>query len=230
MNRLFSISLLLLVSMVAFSQKEATYYLQKLESTSDSSIKLKALDSLISISERNENFDDFIRFSEEYITLAKSLKKYNAAAKKIINVSYPLHTLKNKPLKAISIIDDILPYYNQLTDCFLKGSLYLKRGGAYFDLDLKKAIADYTSAIEIFEDKNAIYKADAYLFRGQAFSSLGQFVPASEDFNAAYTLFEKEKDYEYMLHARSGEIILFSKNNFTEKAQEQREKLIGQLY
>jgi len=216
--------------MVAFSQKEATYYLQKLENTSDSSIKLEALDSLISISERNENFDYFIRFSEEYITLAKSLKKYDAAAKKIINVSYPLHTLKNNPLKAISIIDDILPYYNQLTDSFLKGSLYLKRGGAYFDLDLKKAIADYTSAIEIFENKNAIYKADAYLFRGQAYSALGQFVPVSENYNSAYLLYEKEKDYEYMLHARSGEIIMYSQNNFTEKAKEQRDKLINELY
>ncbi len=230
MNYLLSISFILFLSLTSFSQNEEIVYLQKLEKASDSSVKLEALDSLLSISERKENYDDFIQFSEAYISLAMSLKKYDAAARKAINVAYSLSTIKNNPRRTIALIDTVLPHFNKLTDTFLKASLYLKRGGAYFDMDLNKAIADYTSAIEIFEDKNAIYKADAYLFRGQAYSTLGQFVPASEDFNAAYILFEKEKDYEYMLHARSGEIIMYSKNNFTEKAQEQREKLIEQLH
>ncbi len=229
MKRLTFIGLLLLFSLVSFSQTDIGFHLQQLEKTSDPEIKLNALDSILSISERNEKLDDFIRFSEEYITLAKSLKKYDLAAKKAIDVSYSLHIIKNQPLKSIELIDGILPFYNQLTDTYLKGGLYLKRGGAYYEIDLNKAIADYTSAIEIYADKDALYKADAHLFRGQAYSSLGQFVPASEDFNAAYILFEKEKDYEYMLHAKSGEIIMYSKNNFTEKAQEQRQKLINEL-
>ncbi len=67
------------------------------------------------------------------------------------------------------------------------------------------------------------------MFRGQAYSALGQFVAASEDYKAAYDIFEKEKDFEYMLHARSGEIVMYSKNGFLEKSLNQRASLIKSL-
>lgn len=211
------------------AQEDRRYFIQIIDTTSNTELKLSSIDSLLTITWKERNYDDFIDFSIDYINLAEETGNYEGMAKKSMNVSFPLLNYKNDPQLSIDLINKSLKYVNNLTDSFLRGGLYLKRGGAYFDINLEKAIEDYTTAIETYEDKDAIYKADAFLFRGQANSSLGQFVAASENYKAAYDLFEKEKDYEYMLHARSGEIVMYSKNGFLDKSLNQRESLINEL-
>ncbi len=213
----------------AFSQDKSEEYLSVIDTTQNITLKLNSIDSLLTKYWEVKNFDDFINQSENYLKLAEENNMYDEMAKKAMNLSYPLINIKDNPKKAITILNSVIQYEDQLTDSFLKGGVYLKRGGAFFNFNLTKAIEDYTLAIEKFKEKDGIYIADAHLFRGQAYSGLGQFVAASEDYKKAYDYFEKEKDYEYMLHARSGEIIMYSKNGFLEKSITQREQLIEDL-
>lgn len=223
------LSLLFSCIITGHAQDERPYYENILDTTASTETKITALDSLTNISWRQGDQDLFIKYSIELIDLAETAQKYDLMAKKAMNLNYPLATTKEKPKDATAILNRVLAYENKLTDSFLKGGLYLKRGGNYFNFNLQKAIDDYTKALSLYEEKDAIYKADAHLFRGQAYSNLGQFVLASEDYNKAYDLFEAEEDYEYMLHAKSGEIIMFSKNGFLEKSLKERSSLIEEL-
>jgi len=204
------------------------YYRSIADTTHNKLLKLEALDSVISKS-RNVDNDAFIVFSYQYINLAEELDSIEFAAKKAMNLQYVLTNYSNDPRKAITIIDEVLAYKYKIKDSFLLGGLYLKRGGAYFRIDILKAIEDYTLALNNFSEKDSIYKADAYLFRGQAYSNLGKFVPAGEDFKSAYTYFENLKDYEYMLYAHQGNITMYSMNGFFEKAKFERDILIDKL-
>lgn len=211
------------------AQQESNYYLNVIDTTLNKETKLSALDSLLSINLQKNNLEAFIDNSITYICLAEEIGNYEAMAEKTINVSHSILDYKNDPKLSVGLITEALEYQDKFTDSYLKAGLHLKRGGAFFEFNIQNAFEDYTKAIETFEDKDAIYKADAFLFRGQANSTLGQFVSASEDFNAAYELYEKENDLEYMVHARSGEILMFSKNGFYEKSIEERTSLIEYL-
>jgi tetratricopeptide (TPR) repeat protein len=98
-------------------------------------------------------------------------------------------------------------------------SKFLKKGSTHSSLDLKEAVKNYTLALENFSKKDSIYIADTYLFRAQAYSSLGNFVAAGADYNKAYLYYENLKDYKYMLHAQQGNITMFSMNGFYELAK-----------
>lgn len=229
MKKAVFVFLAILVSLFSFAQQGFSDYKKIIETTSDQHQKLAAIDSILGIIWKERNFEDFISYSIDYIELAEQLEEYEQMAKKAMNVSHPLSSFKNEPAKAVELIDKVLKYEPKITESFLKGGLYLKRGGAYFRINTQKAIDDYTKAIEIYEENDAIYKADAFLFRGQAYSNQGLFVQASDDYKNAYNFYEIADDPEYMLHAQSGEIIMYSKNGFLEKAIQKREQLIDDI-
>ncbi len=208
--------------------QDLSYY-RKLADTSHNNLaKLVAIDSVLSKTYSSKP-TTFITYSIQYIELAKKIDSIELAAKKAMNLQHVL-VHQGEARKSITIIDGVLIQKNKIKDSFLLGGLYLKKGGAYFVIDAQKAVANYTLAIQNFSKKtDSIYIADAYLFRGQAFSNLGKYVPAGNDFNTAYKYYEKLKDYEYMLHAQQGNIIMFSQNGFYEKAINEREKLINKL-
>ena len=221
------IFLLLLFSTPLFAQ-DLIHYKNIADNTSDDVLRLEALDSVLSKSFGKDN-DTFIDYSYIYIDLAKELDSIESAAKKAMNLQYPLTEYRNNPTKAINIINGILAHKYKIKDSFLLGGLYLKKGGANFRLDFKEAIKDYTLALENFPVHDSIHIADAYLFRGQAYSSLGEFVAAGEDYNTAYTYYENLKDYRYMLHAQQGNITMFSMNGFYDLAKKERDELIEKL-
>gem|GEM_PF-263100 len=210
--------------------QDVRYYKTVADSTSNPLVKLTALDSIISKSIQNRNYKTFIEHSLLYIDLAKDLDSIDLAAKKAMNLQSILTNIENDPEKAIAEINGVLLHKYKIKDSFFLGGLYLKRGGAHFGLDLKKAIEDYTLAIESFSAKDSLYVADAYLFRGQANSSLSNFVEAVDDFNTAYLYFDKLKEYDYMLFAQQGNINMFSMNGFYEKAKRERSLLIKKLH
>lgn len=220
---------LIFASLYSFAQNDRVFYEKVLDTATTVTAKQAALDSLLVYSWKERDFDSFTLHTETFMELAKLKQDYEQMAKKAMNAQFPLTNFKNNPEKAIAIIENVIPFENELEDSFLKGGLYLKRGAAYLKLDLQKAASDFTMAIERFQPKDSIYLADAYLFRGRAYSGLGLFVQASDDYKKAYDIFESNNDLEYMLHARSGEIIMYSKNGFLEKAIEQRERLIKDL-
>jgi len=224
---LFIFSLLLAYPQIGISQ-DIEYY-RSIADTSHKPIpKLIALDSVISKSFKKDD-DTFIAFSIQYIKLAKEIDSIELAAKKAMNLQHILTSNKNDPRAAITIIDEVLANKYKIKDSFLLAGLYLKRGGSHFRIDMNKAIEDYTLALNNFSQNDSIYMADAYLFRGQAFSNLGKFVPAGEDFKEAYTYYEKLKDYEYMLYAHQGNITMYSMNGFYDKAKIERDHLIEKL-
>lgn len=225
-------TLILLLTVIFFGTstiaQNIEYYKKITETTSNKSEKLVALDSIISI-EGRKDVDLFVKNCIAYIELAKELDSVEAATKKMIGLSYTLTSIVNQPEKARRMIDELLARKYKINDSFLLGSLYLKRGGANYRLDLEEATEDYKKAIETFTDRDSLYKADAYLFSGQAYSNLGKFVPAGENYRKAYEYFEALKDYEYMVFAQQGITTMYSMNGFYEKAKEERDKNIQKL-
>src|SRR5690606_1385470 len=103
------------------------------------------------------------------------------------------------------------------------------RGSANAKIDLKNAVEDFNMALQNFSFKDSLNIADAYLFRGQTYSQMGNFVLAGEDFAKAYTIYEIKKEYNYMVYAQQGVINMFSMNGFYEKAKLERDALINKM-
>lgn len=217
------ISCVLLFSSPSISQ-DIRHYRSILDTTQNVSLKLIALDSIIAKS-RLIDTETFIALSEQYIKIALESNHIENAAKKAMNLQYVLTDKKNNPSKAIAIIDQVLAHKTNLKDSFLLGGLHLKRGGANYRINFEEAIIDYTNALKSFREKDSIYVADAYLFRGQAYSSIGKFFLAGENYNIAYNYFKSLKDYEYMQYSLQGNITMYSMNGFFDKAKKERDKL-----
>jgi len=205
----------------AVAQDRLAHFETVVNTSEDPVERLHALDSLIGLT-RNQDADQFTYYSLEYIELAKQLDSIEAAARKVIHVAHTFTKIKNQPETTLKLTNSLLARKYQIKDSFLLGSLYLKRGGAQFDFDLNKAVADYKLAVENYGSGDSLYIADAYLFLGQAYSNLGKFVPAAESFHRSYAYFEALKDYEYMLYAQQGIVVMFSMNGFYEKAISER--------
>lgn len=220
-------TLILFWSLSISAQQPWDSYLDTYAHASSAKAKLAALDSILSLSFRKDH-DVFITHSYLYIDLAIAVEDYPAMAKKAMNLAYPLNAT-NRPSEGIAVIDKALKYKDKIEDSFLLGGLYLKRGSGHFRTDQVKAVEDYTLAIEHFGAKDSIYTADAYLFRGQANTNLGNFIDASADYDSASRYFENIGDYQYMLFAKQGNVTMFSMNGFYERAQYERVELIGQM-
>ncbi len=229
MSKFLFVVIFLIISLSTWAQNDFDHYKQIVETTNDKHLKLAALDSVLGITWKERNFNDFIDYSLIYVDLAESLGEYDQMAKKVMNASHHITTFRNDPQLAVQLIDKAIVYESKFKDSLLRGGLYLRRGRAYVRFDTQKAINDYDKALEVFDEQDDAYKADAYLFRGQAYSNQGLFVQASDDYKKAYDYYEKANIPEYMLHARSGEIIMYSKNGFIEKGIEQREALIQDI-
>lgn len=208
--------------------QDISYYEKIVNTTKDKSQKLTALDSLLKRT-FSTNTEAFIKYSFIYINLAQEMDSVEWAAKKAMNLQYPLTNYGNDPINSITIINSVLARKYKIKDSLLLGGLYIKRGKANTKVDLKKAIEDYNLALQNFSSKDTLNIADTYLFRGQANSQLGKFVLAGEDFTKAYTMYEAKKEYSYMVFAQEGIITMFSMNGFYEKAKKERNALIEKM-
>ncbi len=196
-----------------------------LEKATSGPEKLIILDSLLRQTYTTDP-DAFIDYSFEYIELAQDLDSIESAAKKAMNLQHPLTTYANDPLRAITVINSVLARKYLIKDSLYLGGLYLKRGKANAKVNLQKAVDDYTIALENFAADDVLHKADVHLFRGQAYSNMGKFVLAGQDYSTAYRLYESKEEYTYMVYAQQGIINMFSMNGFYEKARHERQQLI----
>ena len=227
-KRILVIAPLLFLFVAPVIAQDLDQYIELAESSYDNSEKLVLLDSVLSKSFR-KNPDVFIKYSLLAIDLAKELDSIEYAAKKAMNVQNTLLRSNKDPEKVISIINAVLAHKYKIKDSFLIGGLYLKKGEATSKLDLKAAVTDFTLALKNFGLKDSIHKADAYLKRGHAYSYLGEFVAAGDDYDAAYNYYLVLKDFDYMLYAQQGKITMFSMNGFYDLAKNEREDLISKL-
>lgn len=217
----------MLTTVSGFCQ-DISHYEETVKTTDDEAERLVALDSILKRTFKTDP-DTFITYSFQYITLAQTLDSVEAAARKAMNLQYPLTNYKNDPLKAITIINSVLARKYKIKDSLLLGGLYIKRGNANTKVDLKKAIEDYNMALISFSANDSLNFADTYLFRGRAYSQLGKFIMAGEDLTTAFNIYESKKEYDYMVYAQQGIINMFSMNGFYEKAKFERDALIEKM-
>lgn len=224
------IAFLLIISMYSLTVhgQDIRQFEKIVNTTKSKTHKLTALDSLLTRT-FSTNQDAFIKYSINYIDLALEMDSVELAAKKAMNLQFPLTNYANDPLKAITIINSVLARKYKINDSLLLGSLYIKRGSANTKVDLNKAIEDYNTALEIIPQEKTLQIADIYLFRGQAYTQMGRFVLAGEDLTRAYTIYEEEKSYDYMVYAQQGIISMFSMNGFYEKSKTERNALIEKM-
>lgn len=222
-----SLVLLLFTYSAVYSQTPWQEYIDQYENSTSAHARLTALDSILSLTFHADS-KVFIPYSKKYIDLALGAERYQDAAKKAMNLSFPINKA-NQPEEGIVYINKVLEHQEKIQDSFLVAGLYLKRGGSHFRLDHEKALEDYTTAIANFALGDSVYKADAYLFRGQVQVNLGNFVAAIDDYNTASSYYEALEDYQYMLHAKQGGIMIFSMNGFYDEANAQRQELISGL-
>ncbi|QAA82505.1 hypothetical protein EI546_12595 [Aequorivita sp. H23M31] len=208
--------------------QDLAQYEDIIKTTNDRGLKMAALDSLL-IRTFSTNPKLFIQYSLQYIELAESMGNIEAAARKAMNLQRPLSNYSSNPTEAVNIIDNVLDKKDRIKDSLLLGGLYLKRGRAMAKINLERAIEDYGIALQNFAQHDTLNKADVYLFRGQAYSSMGKFVEASENLTQAYTLYEDKGEYAYMVYAQQGIINMFSMNGFFDKAKKERDMLIEKM-
>lgn len=208
--------------------QDREHYEKILDTAQNKIVRLTALDSILSETVKND-VSAYIHYSQEYIELAQELDDFKAAANKAIDLQHPLTSYAAEPELAIQIINGVLKEKEKVNDSFLIAKLYLKRGKAQAKLNLEIAIQDYTLALEHYSQKDSLHRADTHLFRGQAHSNRGNFVPAYNDYSQAYELYEANKAYQYMVYAQQGLTTLFSMNGFYDKAKAERKELIENM-
>lgn len=223
-NRWF-VPLAFLFSMIAtHAQDDITYY-KDLANNADPDLQIVAIDSILSKS-KGVDTETYIEYSLRYVDLSLQLDSIEQAARQATRIHYTINSLQNQPRQGLDLINQVLAYEDKIDNPYLRARLYQKRGGSYFKLDITKAIDDYNRAFELFTDNDSIHIADTYLFRGQAYSTLGKFVPAGDDYHQAFAIYEALDDHEYMFYAQQGITTMFSMNGFYQKAMKERQENI----
>ncbi len=208
--------------------KTIEYYKEESQLSKPPSTRLNALDTLMARTLHRDN-DAFITYSKEFIALALEIDSVDAAAKIAMRLQHILTTYGNDPLQSITLLNNVIARKYKLKDSVLLGRLYVQRGRAKTRINIKAAVIDYNIALENLPKKDSLYRGDVYLFRGQAYSSLGNFVLAIQDFNTAYAIFEAHQEYDYMMFSKQGIVNMFSMNGFYKKAKEERDILIEKM-
>lgn len=211
LKKVISLILTVVCNVVAFAQEKEhiNQIIEQLESTSDAHEKLILLDSVSKEVYNTIDHDfkfykkEYPRYCFEYINLAKKLGDYDLASKKTSRLTYHYLQVVGKPDSALVIVNNALKDSNRIKNRFNVGKLYLKRAGAYFQIDnLKIAILDYDRAKQLFaQTKDTIFEADATYFSGQASERLGNLTEALLKFQDAQKLYEQMKDTAYVAYS-----------------------------
>ncbi|AOW21436.1 ATP-binding protein [Urechidicola croceus] len=206
------------ISLNCISQKPVDDFMTILNSTQDEYLKLNTLDSITHILSKTDELSS-IPYEVQFIDLALELKEYDKAAMSAIRVFYPYKYLKNDSEKSLAQLNKVLPYIDSISITKYKGGLYVKKAGAYFDSDTKKAIKNYDLAVKNYSDKDSIDIADAIYFKAQAHTMLGSYVDAIKSYKESYTYYENLNDTSYMLNVKNNMASLYNELNLTNEAQ-----------
>lgn len=200
----------------------------RLNNTANKEKKLAILDTLTKEMLRHEH-EDVAENLRAYITLAKVLKAYDLMASKS-RFLIQIDIMKGNNKGAIALCDSMLSFQDFFKKNASKAHILLKRGGVYFsELDYKRAIQDYNIAAELFlesKPKDSIFAADAYFYCGGAHNNLGNFIEAITHYELAYSIYESQKDYNYMLYCLERLDFLYRVNGLGELANNNLPELI----
>jgi signal transduction histidine kinase len=127
----------------------------------------------------------------------------------------------------ISVLLRASIHEGEISDTRVRGNIFLKLGGAYFNLHrYDSAIHYYEESIPRFGPEDSIYVADAKFFTGQAYDYQGSLIQAMQSYQEARDLYEALGDQEYVDHVLGGMAILFSRYGIYREADQIRDKLI----
>ena len=210
------------------AQEKYNHYKSVLDTIQDVKTKLSILDSIIKYNPKS-NYEEFTKLNEQYVDLAIQNKNYESAIKHAIRSFHTINVLFGQPKRAFELLHKVEKHKNKTKNSFLLGSIYLKKGGGYFNGgNLNKAIENYSKAINHFSNKDSIFIADAIYFKGQAHFDSGEHIKALDDFNLASKYYKGLADYDYVFYVASSVINIYGANGFHNKAIKERLKLIAE--
>ncbi|RNC88330.1 MAG: hypothetical protein ED556_03860 [Winogradskyella sp.] len=233
MSAFFKKVIFLLVFTLSFlqivSQNSAQDYIDIINTTQDENIKFNALDSLIFVLKWDEDPKLYADYTDVYIDLAIKKTKYKDAIDAATFAVAAINNQLGNPNRVLEMLNSLEVYTDSVDNKRTVGSLYLKKGSAYFNgKDYNKAIENFTKSIGIFTDKDSIYTADATFFAGQAYFSKGNYIKAIDHFNLAYQYYKNLDDKQYMFYAKANIISTYGVNGFHNKTIEERNKVIAE--
>lgn len=219
--------ILLLINHTVNSQFKENYFLKVLDSTTSKELKLNTLDSLLIIYE-TKDVKAFAKYTETFINEAIQQEKYEKAIDRAVVGSYYISTVLGQPKRSLKLLEQVEKYKSYTSNSELLGDIYVKKGGVYLNLSkLKMAIENYSKAINYYSDKDSIYIADAIYFRGQANFKIGNFMKSINDYTLANKYYEDLGEKDYVYFTRESIISIYGATGFTQKAIDERKKLIN---
>jgi signal transduction histidine kinase len=226
-TKFLSIAFVLFWCVCSYGQNTIEDYKKIIATTSIDTLKLASLDSLMTLYKRENQLEESANYGEKYVDFAIQLKDYTKATQMTLRLFYLLNTQLGHRERALNLIEKVEAHVDELEDSYLKGGIFIKKAGGYFNgKDYQKSIDYYSKAIELYEDKDSIYIADAVFFRGQAHFETGNFLESMNDYQLASQYYENLGDKEYASYTFASIISIYGANGFTEKAIEERKKLI----
>ena len=228
MRSIFCVVLVfLLCPILAVGQNSIEDYKKIIDSTTNNELKLASLDSLINLYKKERKLDLSSDYTEQYVAFALENEAYEMAMKMVISQFYIINTQLGQRERALKLIALVEPHLDKTENTYYKGGIYLKKGGAYVNgKDYQKGIEYYSKAIELYGEKDSIHVADATFFRGQAYFDIGDFMNALESYEMAGEYYQNLGDQEYAFYTSAEIISIYGVNGFTEKAIEERNKMI----
>ncbi len=223
----YAVLLLLLCPMLAVGQNTIEDYKKIIDSTTNKELKLASLDSLIGFYKKEKKIDLSSNYVEQYVKFALENEEYESAMDMLIRQFFMINNQLGQRERALKLISLVEPHLDKTDDTYYKGGIYLKKGGAYVNgKDYLKGIEYFSKAIESYGNKDSIYAADAIFFRGQAYFDIGDFINSLESYELANQYYQNLGDQEYAFYTSAEIISIYGVNGFTEKAIEERNKMI----
>jgi signal transduction histidine kinase len=211
-----------------FSQNNEEYFQTVVDTTKNKQLKLASLDSLLQNILHPKNLENFAKRTEQYVHLAIELEEYKKAITFAIRGFYNINTRLDQRERAFLMMNTAEKHKDEITDSYLLGSIYLKKGGAYFNgKDFNKAIENYSIAIKNYTNKDSIFKADAFFFKGNAYFAIGNHLKAIENYKFAAVYYHNLGDKDYMFYTESAIINIYGANGFHKKTIAERKKFIA---
>ncbi|MEB2774785.1 histidine kinase [Algoriphagus sp. D3-2-R+10] len=223
-----SLKMIRLIFSLGFVLATFSTILSSLAKTAQDTIQRNNLDELIALFEASKPSDSIAGvYLSELINLSEKEGKYDLMADHVLRYINHPSSIQIPELKR-QLLKRAITHEDELSKSQDKGNLHLKLAGDYFSLEqFDSAITEYSVAIERFSEKDSIFIADSYFFRGQARDYKGDLLGGLQDYQTARDIYLELGDSEYVNYVDGGMAILFSKFAIYNEAEKIRNSLIS---
>jgi len=202
--------------------RDTTYYKKVLDSTKNNRLKLVALDSLVSKTYQVQS-DAFTRYSEQYVTLAMELQKYDEA---ILKLRYYMADNSDRAYQFLQTITFPLEKVNDrglvLKFLYYKGYLYSLSGR------LEEAIDIFTEIYTSTYTKDSLTIMEALHERGVTYETKGEYTKAIADYTEAQQYFKRTGNYENMFFVQANLNVLYLLFGLEKKSIAEMKKVVSE--